>query len=89
MAMNVDHGDADDEDGVEDVVVVEVLVDADARRLPRERDDADDPSGERRALAGQPVGAVRWIRRGVSHGVSVNQDGSDPTRPTSTVSNAT
>ena len=27
----------------------------------------------------QPVGAVRWIRRGVSHGVSVNQDGSDPT----------
>jgi hypothetical protein len=34
----------------------------------------------------QPVGAVRWIRRGVSHGVSINQDGTDPARPTSTVS---
>ncbi|WP_375549442.1 hypothetical protein ABWI01_03365 [Oceanicaulis alexandrii] len=34
----------------------------------------------------QPVGPVRWIWRGVSHGTSVNQDGSDPARPTSTVS---
>ena len=47
----VGDGETDHEDGVEDVVVIEVLVEADPGRLPDERAHRDDPADQHGHLA--------------------------------------